>query len=158
MGDAVLAALLEPNASGRAIRIAKVRGDEVTWGVELSEDRDESSALDLAASGARAVVVWDDVNAEEKRSHVMLSSFDVATMRSVTSARPVSSPKTDADSPRLIARPGGYWLGYLARADEASSKKKNAKDPPTPDRSRATRARTRATTSRARRSRTAGSR
>ena len=129
VGDAVLAALLEPNASGRAIRIAKVRGDEVTWGVELSEGRDESSALDLAASGARAVVVWDDVNADEKRSHVMLSSFDIATMRSVTSARPVSSPKTDADSPRLIARPGGYWLGYLARADESSGKKKNAKDP-----------------------------
>jgi hypothetical protein len=130
VGDVVLAALLEPNASGRAIRIAKVHGDEVTWGVELSEGHDESSALDLAASGARAVVVWDDVNAEEKRSHVMLSSFDVATMRSVTSARPVSSPKTDADSPRLIARPFGYWLGYLARADEASGKKK--KDPKDP--------------------------
>ena len=63
-GDVVLAALLEPNASGRSIRIAKVKGDEVTWGVELSEGHDESSALDLAASGARAVVVWDDVNTE----------------------------------------------------------------------------------------------
>ncbi len=126
-GDVVLAALLEPNASGRAIRIAKVKGDDVTWGVELSEGRDESSALDLASSGSRAVVVWDDVNTDEKRSHVMLSSFDVATMRSVTSARPVSSPKTDADSPRLIARPGGYWLGYLARAHEAP--KKGKKDP-----------------------------
>jgi len=125
IGDVVLAALLEPNAGGRSIRIAKVKGDEVTWGFELSEGRDESSALDLAASGSRAVVVWDDVNVEEKRSHVMLSSFDVATMRSVTSARPVSSPKTDADSPRLIARPGGYWLGYLARADEAAKKKKD---------------------------------
>ena len=37
----------------------------------------------------------------------------------------MSSPKTDADSPRLIARPGGYWLGYLARADEAAKKKKD---------------------------------
>jgi hypothetical protein len=125
IGDVVLAALLEPNAGGRSIRIAKVKGDEVTWGFELSEGRDESSALDLAASGSRALVVWDDVNVEEKRSHVMLSSFDVATMRSVTSARPVSSPKTDADSPRLIARPGGYWLGYLARADEVAKKKKD---------------------------------
>ena len=126
-GDVVLAALLEPNASGRAIRIARVKGDEVTWGVELSEGHDESSALDLAASGARAVVVWDDVNAEEKRSHVMMSSFDIATMRSVTSARPVSSPTTDASSPRLIARPGGYWLGYLASAEKAP--KKGRKDP-----------------------------
>ncbi len=125
VGDVVLAALLEPNAGGRAIRIAKVHGDEVTWGVELSEGRDDSGALDLAASGSRALVVWDDVTFEDKLSHVMLSSFDVATMRSATSARPVSSPKTDADSPRLIARPGGYWLGYLARANEAPKKKKD---------------------------------
>ena len=125
IGDVVLAALLEPNAGGRSIRIAKVQGEAVTWGLELSEGRDESSAIDLAASGARAVVVWDDVNVEEKRSHVMLSSFDVATMRSVTSARPVSAPKTDADSPRLIARPGGYWLGYLARANEGAKTKKD---------------------------------
>lgn len=126
-GDVVLAALLEPNASGRSIRIAKVKGDDVTWGVELSEGHDDSSALDLATSGARALVVWDDVNVEEKRSHVMLSSFDIATMHSVTSARPVSSPKTDAAWPRLIARPGGYWLGYLASGVEAAKKKK--KDP-----------------------------
>ena len=125
IGDVVLAALLEPNAGGRSIRIAKVQGEAVTWGLELSEGRDESSAIDLAASGSRAVVVWDDVNVEEKRSHVMLSSFDVATMRSVTSARPVSAPKTDADSPRLIARPGGYWLGYLARANEGAKTKKD---------------------------------
>jgi hypothetical protein len=126
-GDVVLAALIEPNASGRSIRIAKVKGDDVTWGVELSEGHDDSAALDLAASGTRAIVVWDDVPAGEKRSQVMLSSFDVATMRSVTPARPVSSPKTDAASPRLITRPGGYWLGYLASAAEAP--KKGKKDP-----------------------------
>ncbi len=117
-GASVLAAVLEPNAGGRAIKIAKVTGTEVTWGVELSEGRDESLALDLAASGARATVVWDDIGTEEKRSRIMLASFDVATMRSVTSARPVSSPKVDADSPRLVPRPGGYWLGYIARNEE----------------------------------------
>ncbi|MEO7330986.1 MAG: hypothetical protein ABI193_20595 [Minicystis sp.] len=117
-GASVLAALLEPNAGGRAIKIAKVTGAEVTWGVELSEGRDESLALDLAASGARATVVWDDIGPDDKRSRIMLASFDVATMRSVTSARPVSSPKLDADTPRLVTRPGGYWLGYIARNEE----------------------------------------
>jgi hypothetical protein len=127
-GGAVLAALLEPNASGRAIKIAKVVGSDVTWGIELAEGRDESLALDIAASGPRALVVWDDVSHDDKRSSVMLASFDVATMRSVTSVRPVSSPKVDADTPRLIVRPGGYWLGYIARAEEA---KRPA--PPAPD-------------------------
>ena len=85
-GGAVLAALLEPNAGGRSIKIAEGAGSEVTWGIELAEGRDDSLALDLAASGARAIVVWDDVPSSAKRSSVMLSSFDVATMRSVTSA------------------------------------------------------------------------
>ena len=117
-GSAVLAALLEPNASGRAIKIAKVVGGEVTWGVELAEGRDDSLALDIAAAGPRALVTWDDLPQGEKRSRVMLASFDVATMRSVTTARPVTSPAIDADTPRLIVRPGGYWLAYIARAEQ----------------------------------------
>jgi hypothetical protein len=117
-GDAVLAAMLEPNAAGRAIKIAKVVGNDVTWGIELAEGRDESLALELAASGPRALVAWDDVTHDDKRSSIILASFDVASMRSVTSARPVSSPRIDADTPRLVARPGGYWLAYIARAAE----------------------------------------
>ncbi|MFO0762280.1 MAG: hypothetical protein U0359_37925 [Byssovorax sp.] len=117
-GSAALAALVEPNAGGRAIKIAKIAGGEVTWGVELSEGRDESTALDLAASGARGVVVWDDLGPSEKRSQILLASFDLATLRSVTGARPVSSPRLDADSPRLVPRPGGYWLAYIARNEE----------------------------------------
>ena len=44
----------------------KVEGDRVTWGPELSENNDESFAVDLAiapqGSGARrALLVWDDV-------------------------------------------------------------------------------------------------
>lgn len=113
-GSASLAAMVEPNASGRAIKLAKIEGEQVTWGPELSEGRDESLAVDLASSGARAVVVWDDVAKDQKRSNILLSTFDPVTMRSANEARPVSAPKVDAESPRLVVRPGGYWLGYLA--------------------------------------------
>ena len=84
-GASVLAVLIEPNAGGRSIKIAKVTGADVTWGPELSEGRDESLAVDVAASGARAVVVWDDLSGigDAAHSSVMLASFDVATMRSV---------------------------------------------------------------------------
>ncbi|WP_437655078.1 hypothetical protein [Sorangium sp. So ce1182] len=117
-GGAVLAAMLEPNAGGRAIKIARIDGEHVTWGAELAEGRDESLALDVAASGERAVIVWDDVTRDGKRSRIMLASADVGSLRSVTSPRPVSQPSTDAEVPRLIARPGGYWLAYIARAEE----------------------------------------
>jgi hypothetical protein len=126
-GASVLVALLEPNAAGRAIKIAKVTGEDVTWGAEFSEGRDESMALDLAPSGPRAVVVWDDVARGEDRSRIMLASFDPATLRSVTAARPVTPPKLDAEAPRIIPRPGGYWLAYAA-VGEAPKQKKPPKD------------------------------
>jgi hypothetical protein len=125
-GASVLAVLIEPNAGGRALKIAKVTGGEVAWGPELSEGRDDSLAVDLAASGARAVVVWDDLSGvgEAAHSSVMLASFDVATMRSVQGARPVSAKGADASGPRLAPRPGGYWLGYLVHGEDDPKKKK----------------------------------
>ena len=112
--DSVLAAMLQPNAGGRAIRIARVTGDQVTWGPEVSEGRDESMAVDLATSGDHAVLVWDDVSKDGKRTMVMLESFDPQTMKSDGSSRPISSSKNDAEVPRLTSRPGGYWLAYAA--------------------------------------------
>jgi hypothetical protein len=121
-GASVLAAMLEPNAGGRAIRVAKVTGETVAWGPELAEGRDESLAVDIAASGTSAVVVWDDVSKDGKRSMVMLASFDTQTMRSSGEARPVSPPKQDAEAPRLSARPGGYWLAYAALGGASAPK------------------------------------
>ncbi len=108
----VLAAMLEPNAGGRSIRLARVNGEQVTWGPEFSEGRDESLAVDLAAPGSRGVVVWDDVSKDGKRTMVMLASFDPDTMKADGEPRPVSPPKLDAETPRLAARPGGSWLAY----------------------------------------------
>lgn len=111
-GSAILAAMMEPNAGGRAIRIAKVEGDRVTWGPELSENNDESFAVDIQASGSRALVVWDDVPLGRERSVVELATFDVETMRG-SGGRAITPPSIDADTPRIIGRPGGFWLSYL---------------------------------------------
>lgn len=111
-GDAILAAMMEPNAGGRAIRIAKIEGDRVTWGPELSENNDESFAVDIETSGSRALVVWDDVPLGRERSVIELATFDVETMRG-SGGRAITPPSVDADTPQLIARPGGFWLSYL---------------------------------------------
>ncbi|APR84903.1 Hypothetical protein A7982_10252 [Minicystis rosea] len=132
-GDAVLAVMVEPNAGhpafggGRALKVAKVQGDQVTWGPELPEGRDESQALDVAASAQRAIVVWDDlVGTTDKRSVVMLATIDVATMKLVSPGRAISGANEDAERPRLVARPGGYWLAYAVRG-AADAKKKDKK-------------------------------
>jgi hypothetical protein len=115
-GGAILAAMMEPHAGGRSIRIAKVEGDRVTWGPELSESNDESLAVDIAAAGSRAMVVWDDVPLGRERSVIQLTTFDVAAMRG-PGARPVTPPSVDADVPRLAPRPGGFWLSYMVHGD-----------------------------------------
>lgn len=135
-GNAVIAVMVEPNAGnpnlggGRALRVAKVEGTQVTWGPELPEGRDESQAIDVAASAQRAIVAWDDlVGTTEKRSAIMLATVDVATMKVVTLAHAVSTNNEDAERPRLVARPGGYWLAYAVRgAADPKKKKANEED------------------------------
>jgi hypothetical protein len=126
-GRSVVAAMIEPNAGGRAVKIARVTGGEVTWGPEFSEGRDDSLAVDVAASGGRAVVVWDDVLGAGKRESVVMGAVDLATLRPLGPARPITAPSADATTPHLALRPGGYWLGYLARGEEDARKKRDAK-------------------------------
>lgn len=133
-GAAVIAVMVEPNAGnpnlggGRALRVAKVDRGEVTWGPELPEGRDESQAIDVAGSASRAIVVWDDlVGTTEKRSAIMLATIDVAAMKVVSAAHVVSGSNEDAERPRLVPRPGGYWLAYAVRGAPAAKKKKDDK-------------------------------
>ena len=126
-GASVLAVMAEPNAGGRAIKVAKVTGTDVIWGPEFSEGRDESAALDLAVAGAYAVVVWDDLlGVNARHSSILLASLDLATMRVTSPAHPVSPASADAEWPRLTNRPGGYWLAYVLRG-EPDAKKQDAR-------------------------------
>src|SRR5262249_35547638 len=86
-GDAQLTARVEPHAAGRAIRIARVSGEGVTWGPELSEGQDESLAVDLAASGGRAVITWDDLPKDSKTSRVFATTMDLATLKTTGAPR-----------------------------------------------------------------------
>lgn len=133
-GASVIAAMMEPNAGGRAIKLAKVTGTDVTWGPELSEGRDESLALDVAVASGRGVVTWDDVPRGEKRSRVMFAAFEIAGMTLTSPAKPISPPSGDAEIPKLTVRPGGYWIAYVTQGEEIkkndkkASKKKKADD------------------------------
>jgi hypothetical protein len=116
-GASLVAGMLEPNAGGRSLKIVRIQGKELTWGPELPQGRDESMAFDLAVGESDGVVVWDDVGGVDKRSRIMLATFNPTTMHAIAAPRPISQPKSDVDSPRVVPRPGGFWLGYLAHGD-----------------------------------------
>ena len=116
-GDGLVVALPEPNASGMALRLARIDGGEVVWGDDLPQGRDESLAFDVGFNERGGLVVWDDVERESARAYVALTSVSpsLSNTGAVQSER-VSRLDVDGEVPRLAERPGGFWLAYVARA------------------------------------------
>lgn len=114
-------AVVEPSKEGRAIRLARVEGKSVQFGATLHEKRGESLALDLALGSERGLLAWDEDG--DHGGRILVSSFDPSTASSASPPRAVTSPTTDAESPQLIPRPGGFYLAYIARkGDDAQPK------------------------------------
>ncbi|MFO0553523.1 MAG: hypothetical protein U0271_34390 [Polyangiaceae bacterium] len=137
----LLAAVLEPNASSRAVKLAVVRGDAVTWGAELDEGRDDSLALDVAAAGGRGLVTWDSI--DDRKSFISVASFDLDSPAKVIASRRATPVGVDADQPRLVSRDGGFYLVYLVhgstmrREDASGSGKPRETAAPTAEPTRA---------------------
>lgn len=114
-GEELVAAMLEPNASGFSLRLARVRGDRVDWAAELPQERDESLAFDVAVGADRVAVAWDEAVDEGERTRIVLATLDRGELRATDDARPISPEQRDAELPRLVAHAGGFWLVYVAR-------------------------------------------
>ncbi len=108
-------AMLEPSGATRTLRLAQVVRDEVKWGAELLQGRDESLAYDVVIGENTGIAVWDDVPKRLEVSAVFLSTFDATSFASADVAKVVTLPGTDAEMPRVVERPGGFWLFWLAR-------------------------------------------
>lgn len=111
-------AVLESGGSRRSLRVARVDGEQVTWGPTFDQGRDESMAFDLAIGEPRSVAVWDDDAREPDRGAIRVATFATSELGAPTPTRTVTDKKTDAESPRVVARPGGFWLVYVARRPE----------------------------------------
>ena len=116
--DLVVAALLEAGASGRHLRLGRLEKGAVAWGPTFDQGRDESLAFDVAIGETRAIAVWDDDETKPDRGVVRLSTFVAKSLSAPTVARTITLPQTDAESPRVVPRPGGFWLVYVARRPE----------------------------------------
>jgi len=113
-GATLAAGVLEPDANGRSLRLAKIANGAVTWGATLHEQPDESQAYDIALGDKKGIVVWDEDTTSS--SVIQVSTVDAATLANATPPRTISRAAADAESPRLAPRPSGYWLAYVARA------------------------------------------
>ena len=114
--DGALAAMVEPNASELSIKLARVRGDKVEWGAEVRKSHSDSVAIDLATSGNRGALAWDEVKGDASR--VVVATFGLDAIGTVTAPHEISPKDVDADSARLVSRKGGYFVFYLAHGSE----------------------------------------
>jgi hypothetical protein len=106
--------VLEPDANGRSLRLARIANGTVTWGSTIHEQSGESQAFDIALGEKKGIVVWDEDG--PTASAIQVSTFDAANLSNATPPRAISRPSADAESPQLATRDGGYWLAYIARS------------------------------------------
>lgn len=109
----------DTDAGGGMLRVGVIhdpRGSgQVTWGSEITGVRRDSTFA-LEASGGRALLAYAAETAGKIRVFGVL--LEPNNPKQKLAPEPLSAPGADADSPRLAARSGGYWLA-VARALEA---------------------------------------
>lgn len=119
----VVFAVVDSDASGPTLRLGRfevAQGEtSLAWGAEVQQGRDESDAFSVAVAGTRGLLAWDDYDRAKKHSVVRLLSFALDPWGKVEPVRSVTPAGEDADAPLLAARPGGYWLAWIAH--EAAS-------------------------------------
>ena len=124
LGEGLLVALRTTDAAGFTIKLGRVAGAEgsaVEWGFELSKLGKTVTGIELAATGARGVLVFQG---EEKQggSRLMLGTFATGALQEPFELKALEAK--DAEMPRLTTRAGGYWLSWVRSLPEAKKSQK----------------------------------
>lgn len=112
------------NAS-RELRVARLEPAAIgALEGSASQQADESTSFDVAwpdraatdGGAPAAIAAWDeDARIAPGRFLPDRGVVKVQLLAKGEKARVVSPDASDAESPRLLARPGGFWLAWLAR-------------------------------------------
>jgi hypothetical protein len=121
-GDVLVARYARAVDSGarRELRIARIEGGAVKGELGVAQALDESLSYDVSLGEKTALVAWDE-DGPAGRGVVLVASFDPALPSGAPPVKGaiVSPDASDAESPRLAPRPGGYWLVWTARRAES---------------------------------------
>jgi hypothetical protein len=118
LGERVIVALRSTDAAGFTLKLGSIAGPQggaVDWGYELSKLGKTVTGVELAAAGARGVLVYQ---AEEKSgtARLMLGTFSTENLKQPFEVKPLE-PK-DAEMPHLTTRAGGFWLSWVRTLPE----------------------------------------
>lgn len=117
IGERVLVALRSTDAAGFTLKLGSISGPEsgaVQWGYELSKLGKSVTGVELAADAQRGLLVYQGELKGEPR--LMLGSFSTTNLAEPVITRPLDVK--DVEMPRLVHRPGGYWLSWVRTLPE----------------------------------------
>lgn len=106
-----------PGRAGRTLGFFALDGAASRWVGSVPQGADESLAFDVASSAGAMFVVWDD-DREDASTGVIRGAL-LAKDGQLSAPWSLSPPGSDAEEPRVFPRPGGYWVLWLARSEEA---------------------------------------
>lgn len=117
VGERLIVALRSTDAAGFTIKLGSVAGPESSaaeWGYELTKLGKAVTGVQLATAGQRGVLVYQGELKGEAR--LLLGSFSTEDLKAPLTTKPLE-PK-DVEMPRLVRRPGGYWLSWVRTLPE----------------------------------------
>ncbi len=98
----------------------------LTRGGSVSVANNPSTLFSLALHTERGVLVWDQQQRQSSASEIALAEFAVQSLTLPPKPTILSASSANADSPRVISRPGGYWVAWVQSGAEAKPVGKSA--------------------------------
>jgi hypothetical protein len=112
----LVAAVADSNPNGRRLQLVRIddaAAKRFTRGAEIEPPRGETDLFDLEVGDGGGVVVWDEA-APKTDSSIRGSTFSVQQLQ-LSPVATLSPPDVPAEAPRVVRRPGGFWLAFIAR-------------------------------------------
>ena len=111
----------EGTPRGRELRVGHYPAGNIglpaAWRQGPEQGSAESSAFDIAAREGGALLVYDEWSASENHGRVLAASLHASAVEGPRlEGQPISPAGSDAETPRVAARPGGYWVAWLVNA------------------------------------------
>jgi hypothetical protein len=116
----------EGTPRGRELRVGHYPAGNIglpaIWRQGPEQGSAESSAFDIAAREGGALLVYDEWSPIENHGRVLAASLQAAAAEGPRlEGQPISPAGSDAETPRVAARPGGYWVAWLVNASTGGS-------------------------------------
>lgn len=118
----LIVTLQQPKSGGFELQIARLSGvaeEPLKWRQGPFQAADESNNYDVAARSNSMLVAWDEWSKLSRRGVALVSYLGQTEGQApseLPEPRPLSRIDSDAEAPRIVVRPGGYWAAWIVNA------------------------------------------